>query len=216
MCIRDRIWWARDYWTTVLFYCLMTIFFYGTTAVKFTFIAENFPARLRATGVTFSGSLAVNRGIATGPLAGVCPGDRFRGTRENPEPRAMAGWTHHYFDVDEGQYDRYLNEARRIPPSPEGEEFCGLSSGGEMNPPGIGTPFESASSPAGPRVSGLGVAPRKGTALQDRVGEGRCDIIQDGGGEHKGEKGERGRKKQGQRGEAGRGGGCGWGGRPRV
>ena len=63
------IWWARDYWTTVLFYCLMTIFFYGTTAVKFTFIAENFPARLRATGVTFSGSLAVNLGIATGPLA---------------------------------------------------------------------------------------------------------------------------------------------------
>jgi MFS transporter, putative metabolite:H+ symporter len=63
------IWWAEAYWTTVLFYCLMTIFFYGTTAVKFTFIAENFPARLRATGVTFSGSLAVNLGIATGPLA---------------------------------------------------------------------------------------------------------------------------------------------------
>ena len=63
------IWWAKDYWTTVLFYCLMTIFFYGTTAVKFTFIAENFPARLRATGVTFSGSLAVNLGVATGPLA---------------------------------------------------------------------------------------------------------------------------------------------------
>ena len=63
------IWFAKDYWTTVIFYCLMTIFFYGTTAVKFTFIAENFPARLRATGVTFSGSLAVNLGIATGPLA---------------------------------------------------------------------------------------------------------------------------------------------------
>ena len=63
------IWWAKDYWTTVLFYCLMTVFFYGTTAVKFTFIAENFPARLRATGVTFSGSLAVNLGVATGPLA---------------------------------------------------------------------------------------------------------------------------------------------------
>ena len=63
------IWWARDYWSTVLSYCLMTMLFYGTTAVKFTFIAENFPARLRATGVTFSGSLAVNLGIATGPLA---------------------------------------------------------------------------------------------------------------------------------------------------
>jgi MFS family permease len=37
--------------------------------VKFTFIAENFPARLRATGVTVAGSLAVNLGVAFGPLA---------------------------------------------------------------------------------------------------------------------------------------------------
>jgi putative MFS transporter len=63
------IWLAESYWATVTSYCLMTIFFYGTTAVKFTFIAENFPARLRATGVTFAGSLAVNLGIAFGPLA---------------------------------------------------------------------------------------------------------------------------------------------------
>jgi MFS family permease len=63
------IWRTADYWPTAIFFCLMTMFFYGTTAVKFTFIAENFPARLRATGVTFSGSLAVNLGVATGPLA---------------------------------------------------------------------------------------------------------------------------------------------------
>ncbi len=63
------IWSARSWWATVVSYCLMTIFFYGTTAVKFTFIAENFPARLRATGVTFAGSLAVNLGVAFGPLA---------------------------------------------------------------------------------------------------------------------------------------------------
>ena len=63
------IWLAEAFWPTAVFYCLMTIFFYGTTAVKFTFIAESFPTRLRATGVTFSGSLAVNLGVATGPLA---------------------------------------------------------------------------------------------------------------------------------------------------
>jgi putative MFS transporter len=63
------IWLTESFWSTVIAYCLMTIFFYGTTAVKFTYIAENFPARLRATGVTFSGSLAVNLGIAFGPLA---------------------------------------------------------------------------------------------------------------------------------------------------
>lgn len=63
------IWLTDSFWPTVIVYCLMTIFFYGTTAVKFTYIAENFPARLRATGVTFAGSLAVNLGIAFGPLA---------------------------------------------------------------------------------------------------------------------------------------------------
>ncbi len=63
------IWWAESWWSVMVSYCLMTIFFYGTTAVKFTFIAENFPTRLRATGVTFAGSLAVNLGIAFGPLA---------------------------------------------------------------------------------------------------------------------------------------------------
>lgn len=63
------IWNTHTYWPTAVFFFLMTTFFYGTTAVKFTFIAENFPARLRATGVTFSGSLAVNLGIASGPLA---------------------------------------------------------------------------------------------------------------------------------------------------
>jgi MFS family permease len=63
--------WTGDagWWTTAASFCLMTIFFYGTTAVKFTFIAENFPTRLRATGVTFAGSLAVNLGVAFGPLA---------------------------------------------------------------------------------------------------------------------------------------------------
>jgi putative MFS transporter len=63
--------WSGDagWWPTVVSFCLMTIFFYGTTAVKFTFIAENFPTRLRATGVTFAGSLAVNLGVAFGPLA---------------------------------------------------------------------------------------------------------------------------------------------------
>jgi MFS family permease len=63
------IWTQGSWWYTAVTFCLMTMFFYGTTAVKFTFIAENFPTRLRATGVTFAGSLAVNLGVATGPLA---------------------------------------------------------------------------------------------------------------------------------------------------
>jgi MFS family permease len=52
----------------IVFFALMTMFFYGTTAVKFTFLAEHFPTRVRATGVSFSGSFAVNLGLAIGPL----------------------------------------------------------------------------------------------------------------------------------------------------
>lgn len=115
--------------------------------------------------------------LSTSRLAGVFPGDRFKWTRENLEPRAMAGWTHHYFDVTEEQYDRYLQEARRLSPSPLSEGQCDLSSGGEMNPPGIGTPFESSTSPPGPRVSVLCVATRKGTDIEARVVEGRFDLI---------------------------------------
>ncbi len=63
------IWLARGWWSTVLAFGTMTFFFYGATAVIFTFLAENFPAELRATGVSFAGSFGVNLGIALGPLA---------------------------------------------------------------------------------------------------------------------------------------------------
>jgi MFS family permease len=63
------IWIAQGWWPTAIAYCAMTFFFYGATAVIFTFMAESFPAHLRATGVSFSGSFGVNLGIALGPLA---------------------------------------------------------------------------------------------------------------------------------------------------
>ncbi len=62
------IWWAEGWWATAITFSLMTFFFYGATAVIFTFLAENFPAELRATAVSFSGSFAVNLGVALGPL----------------------------------------------------------------------------------------------------------------------------------------------------
>ena len=54
-------------WVTATF-ALMTIFFYGTAAVKFTFVGEHFPTRLRATGLAVCGSFAVTMGTALGPL----------------------------------------------------------------------------------------------------------------------------------------------------
>ena len=52
---------------TVVF-AIMSMFFYGTAAVKFAFVAEIFPTSLRATGLSVCGSLAVSLGVAVGPL----------------------------------------------------------------------------------------------------------------------------------------------------
>ncbi|MBK6597349.1 MAG: hypothetical protein IPG25_05270 [Proteobacteria bacterium] len=45
----------------------MAVFLLGTAAVKFAYIAELFPSRLRATGIAFSSSFAVTLGQASGP-----------------------------------------------------------------------------------------------------------------------------------------------------
>lgn len=52
----------------VLCFGLMTMFFYGCMGVMSTLIAESFPTRVRATGVGFSGALAISLGIATFPV----------------------------------------------------------------------------------------------------------------------------------------------------
>jgi MFS family permease len=62
------IWATTSAASILIVFGLMTMFFYGTTAVKFTFLAEHFPTRVRATGIGFSGALAVNLGLALGPL----------------------------------------------------------------------------------------------------------------------------------------------------
>ena len=49
-------------------YGLMSMFFYGSAAVKFAYLAEVFPTRLRATAMSTCGSLAVTLGSAAGPL----------------------------------------------------------------------------------------------------------------------------------------------------
>jgi MFS family permease len=61
--------WLADGWSQIMLaFGAMTFFFYGAYAVIATFIAENFPAELRATATSFSGSFAVNLGLGLGPL----------------------------------------------------------------------------------------------------------------------------------------------------
>jgi MFS family permease len=46
---------------------LMSMFFYGSAAVKFAYLAEVFPTRIRALAMACCGSLAVTMGSAAGP-----------------------------------------------------------------------------------------------------------------------------------------------------
>ena len=62
------VWWASDFGEMLLAYGLMSMFFYGSAAVKFAYMAEVFPTRLRATAMATCGSLAVTLGSALGPL----------------------------------------------------------------------------------------------------------------------------------------------------
>jgi MFS family permease len=62
------VWGTETYAATITAFAVMTMFFYGAAAVKFAYIAEIFPTHLRATGLAFCGSLAVNFGTALGPL----------------------------------------------------------------------------------------------------------------------------------------------------
>lgn len=62
------IWGTSGFTDTIIAFAVMTMFFYGTAAVKFAYIAEIFPTHLRATGLVVCGSLAVNFGTALGPI----------------------------------------------------------------------------------------------------------------------------------------------------
>lgn len=62
------IWFTHSYQQILVAYCVMTMFFYGSAAVKFAYLAEVFPTRLRATAMATCGSLAVTLGSAAGPL----------------------------------------------------------------------------------------------------------------------------------------------------
>ena len=63
------IWLAEGWGQIMISFGIMTFFFYGAYAVIATFIAENYPADLRATATSFSGSFAVNLGLGLGPFA---------------------------------------------------------------------------------------------------------------------------------------------------
>jgi len=62
------VWLTHDFHGLLIAYGLMSMFFYGTSAVKFAYLAEVFPTRLRATAMASCGSLAVVLGSAAGPM----------------------------------------------------------------------------------------------------------------------------------------------------
>ncbi|MGI9236492.1 MAG: MFS transporter [Woeseiaceae bacterium] len=71
------VWLTTDFTSVLLAYGLMSMFFYGSAAVKFAYLAEVFPTRLRATAMASCGSLAVTLGSASGPLMVSLAVERF-------------------------------------------------------------------------------------------------------------------------------------------
>ncbi len=62
--------WVPTTFTQILWvYALMSMFFYGSAAVKFAYLAEIFPTRIRALAMACCGSLAVTLGSAAGPYS---------------------------------------------------------------------------------------------------------------------------------------------------
>ncbi|MEM7708055.1 MAG: MFS transporter [Pseudomonadota bacterium] len=62
------VWGAESYGQILAAYGVMSMFFYGSAAVKFAYLAEVFPTRARATAMATCGSFAVTLGSAAGPL----------------------------------------------------------------------------------------------------------------------------------------------------
>jgi sugar phosphate permease len=58
---------SEGYVQSLIAFSIMAVFLLGTAAVKFAYVAELFPTRLRATGIAFASSFAVVLGQATGP-----------------------------------------------------------------------------------------------------------------------------------------------------
>ncbi|HEY6331368.1 MAG TPA: MFS transporter [Blastocatellia bacterium] len=61
-------WLSTSYWSGVFWFGLMTMFFYGTSAVSTTLATEIFPTKVRATGAAFSASFALYLGFAVFPV----------------------------------------------------------------------------------------------------------------------------------------------------
>ena len=62
------IWVPTTYVGDIFWFSLMASFFYGANAVMGTFLAEQFPTRMRATGTAVAGTLGLNMGHIMFPL----------------------------------------------------------------------------------------------------------------------------------------------------
>lgn len=71
------VWGTGDFRSLLIAFGLMSMFFYGSSAVKFAYLAEVFPTRLRATALSSCGSLAVTLGSAAGPIMVSLAVERF-------------------------------------------------------------------------------------------------------------------------------------------
>jgi 4-amino-4-deoxy-L-arabinose transferase-like glycosyltransferase len=109
------------------------------------------------------GENVINFNLASG--AGLFK--RHQWLREHLRPREHYRHTYLYFDVDEGQFERFLEEARRFAPDPRAAEVC--PAGG----PGLPAPGAAVTFPDGgpPTVACVDVEARADLVLRGLDGE---------------------------------------------
>lgn len=106
-------------------------------------------------------------------LAGVFDFERQRFVRDALDPLDHLGFTYFVYDVDLGQFDRYLNDERRLAAAESAGEGCSGATEAELLPKGSLVPFEREDAPAGERLSRACVSAPGGADVLLRVEEGR-------------------------------------------
>jgi len=109
-------------------------------------------------------------------LAGVFDFERHRFVRDALDPAEHLGFTYFVYDVELGQYDRFLNDERTLLAADSAGEGCREAAESELLPRGSVVPFERGERPAGERLWRACVSAPGGADVLLRVREGRVDF----------------------------------------
>ncbi|MGE0452766.1 MAG: glycosyltransferase family 39 protein [Vicinamibacteria bacterium] len=106
-------------------------------------------------------------------LAGVFDFEQHRFVRDALDPTEHLGFTYFVYDVELGQFDRFLNDERTLLAADSAGEGCREAAERELLPRGSLVPFERGEPPTGERLSLACVSAPGGADILLRVEQGR-------------------------------------------